>query len=506
MRRATVGTVATAWERFHAGDEPAGVRGEVLTSWRRSRLSGVDPEHVQPPHVGADPDTELARVGVPVLARMAELLTGERACLALADARGSVLWRWVSETVLRTTLDELSVAQGFCFDESLVGTNGLGTALETGALAVVRGSEHFVQRFHDVTCVAAPVRHPVTRRTLGAVNVTCRAQQTSPLLAVLVRKLVAEVQDALLDAATATQRAVLDAYLRAPRSGPVLALGPGVVIADAAATALDVDHAQLWEEVRGRADGDVVLLGDLPARVGVAPDAVTLTVTGAARHRPAPAPRDDWAHWVARARALLAAGPLVVHGEPGTGKTALLREAGAVDGDGAPGPLLVRHVDLLPPDALRRLSARPGVLAATAAGPDVAARLGARTLAVAPLRRRDVGELARRALHVHGAHLAFAPDALEALRRHDWPGNLRELGVVVADAAEHAHGGVVGLDALPPRLRLAAAGRRLTPLERAEAETIAAVLAECEGNRSAAARALGISRSALYAKLRAYRL
>ncbi len=164
------------------------------------------------------------------------------------------------------------------------------------------------------------------------------------------------MQGALLDAATAPQRAVLDAYLRAPRGGPVLAIGAGVVIADAAVTALEVDHAQLWEEVRGRADGDVVLLGDLPARVGVAPDAVTLTVVGGPRPRPAPERRDGWAQW------------------------------------------------------------------------------------------------------------------------------------------------------LPLRLRLAAAGRRLTPLERAEAQTIAAVLAECGGNRSAAARALGISRSALYAKLRTYRL
>ncbi len=565
---------ATAWERFHLGEEPDGVRSEVLTSWRRSRISGVDPEHVEPPHVGTDPDTPLARVAVPILERMADLLVADRSCLALADARGGVLWRWVSEPMLRTTLDTLSVAQGFCFDESVVGTNGLGTALETGALAVVRGSEHFVHRFHDVTCVAAPVRHPITRRTVGAVNVTCRAEHTNPLLAVVVRRLVGEVEAALLDAASSRERALLDAFLRARRttSGPVLAVGDDVVIANAAASALDLDHARLWEEVRGRPDGDVVTLDDLPARVAVVRDGtpgVALTVptprqgsgttaagpvrgtasvsgsasatasgsasgpaTGITRSRARSGPRSDpWAQLADRAAALLARGPLVVHGEPGTGKATLLGavlglDPATVDGPAAApgrllvrhadprpadaartaGPLLVRHADLLPADALRRLAAHPGPLAVTAAGPAPAAVLGARTLAVPPLRRRDVGALAGQALRRHDPHLAFGADALVAMVRYGWPGNLRELARVVADAAERARGGVIGADALPAAVRLAAVGRALTPLERAEADTIAAVLAEHDGNKSAAARALGISRTALYAKLRAYRL
>lgn len=514
--------MSTAWERFHAGEEPAGVRSEVLTSWRRSRISGVDPEYVEPPHVGTDPDTPLARVAVPVLERMAELLVGDRSCLALADARGGVLWRWVSEPMLRTTLDKLSVVQGFCFDESVVGTNGLGTALETGELAVVRGSEHFVHRFHDVTCVAAPVRHPVTRRTVGAINVTCRAEHTNPLLTVVVRRLVDEVQTALLHAATRRERALLDAFLAARRTtrGPVLALGDDVVIANAAATALDLDHERLWAEVRGRGDGDVVALEDLPAQVTVVREdtaGVALAVrAGASRSRRAP-DADPWARLVARAAALLDRGPLLVHGEPGTGKATLLGEVlgpevARVDGrtDRAPdppaGPLLVGHADLLPPAALRRLAGRPGPLAATAAGPAAAAVLGARTLPMPPLRRRDVPALARRVLQHHDPHLAFTPDALAALGRHDWPGNLRELGQVVADAAGRARGGVVGAGALPPAIRAAAARRVLTPLERAEADTIAAVLAECDGNKSATARTLGISRTALYAKLRTYRL
>ena len=44
-------TTRGPWELFQAGQEPDDLRGDVLTSWRRSRFSGVDPEHVDVPFV-----------------------------------------------------------------------------------------------------------------------------------------------------------------------------------------------------------------------------------------------------------------------------------------------------------------------------------------------------------------------------------------------------------------------------------------------------------------------
>jgi transcriptional regulator of acetoin/glycerol metabolism len=102
--------------------------------------------------------------------------------------------------------------------------------------------------------------------------------------------------------------------------------------------------------------------------------------------------------------------------------------------------------------------------------------------------------------------LSFTADALVALRRYSWPGNLAELRRVVRDLARDAGAPSVCAADLPTEVRQAGERRALTPLETAEASVIASVLHEHRGNKSTAARELGISRTALYAKIRTYRI
>ncbi len=102
----------------------------------------------------------------------------------------------------------------------------------------------------------------------------------------------------------------------------------------------------------------------------------------------------------------------------------------------------------------------------------------------------------------------FATDCVERLVRHLWPGNLRELAHAVESAAVLAPDEEIGLEALPPSLSVAspgmvrgaaAAGLSLRALE---AAYIREVLARTGGNKSAAARILGIARKTLHEKLR----
>lgn len=114
-----------------------------------------------------------------------------------------------------------------------------------------------------------------------------------------------------------------------------------------------------------------------------------------------------------------------------------------------------------------------------------------------------------------GVHITdIAPEVKTALLAHAWPGNVRELRNVLERAVNYSTGRVLELDALPyylrqgqgpgmARLNHTTVGRQKEHLDR---DVLLAALEAHGGNKSAAAKALGISRSWLYEKMRQYDL
>ncbi|MGF0175589.1 helix-turn-helix domain-containing protein [Streptomyces sp. Marseille-Q5077] len=101
--------------------------------------------------------------------------------------------------------------------------------------------------------------------------------------------------------------------------------------------------------------------------------------------------------------------------------------------------------------------------------------------------------------------LTWSLDALRALERHPWPGNVTELAHLVrALARQRRIGGPVRRSELPDPVREGPAGRNLSPMELAERAAILEALRRHGGNKARAAAALGIARATLYRKLREY--
>jgi DNA-binding NtrC family response regulator len=145
---------------------------------------------------------------------------------------------------------------------------------------------------------------------------------------------------------------------------------------------------------------------------------------------------------------------------------------------------------------------------------DLYYRLNAVEIRLPPLRdrREDIPLLAAHFLGRSGARygrpdLRFSPDAVDALLRHGWPGNVRELRHSVERAVLLADGDEVGVEHLG--LRQAPEGSlRLESMELDEAERILIrkALSRNRGNVSRAAEELGLSRSALYRRLKRHGL
>ncbi|MGQ0649427.1 MAG: sigma-54-dependent transcriptional regulator [Gemmatimonadaceae bacterium] len=127
-------------------------------------------------------------------------------------------------------------------------------------------------------------------------------------------------------------------------------------------------------------------------------------------------------------------------------------------------------------------------------------------------RREDIAPLAHAFLEQHARRYrkttrGFEPAAMQALLDHSWPGNIRELGHVIERAVLLTRGDNIAPGDLALRPAVSPIARlEDLPLEDVEKILIRKALAKHGGNVSRAARALGLSRSALYRRLDHFRI
>lgn len=142
---------------------------------------------------------------------------------------------------------------------------------------------------------------------------------------------------------------------------------------------------------------------------------------------------------------------------------------------------------------------------------DLFYRLNVFAIPLPPLkdRREDIPALIEHFLttrQLGTTRCRMSPEALAALSVYSWPGNVRELANVIERAQILAENHFITPDDLPDTVTVVAPSETnsATPTEPAtalraiEREHIADVLRQCRGNKVHAAKALGVSRRALY--------
>jgi DNA-binding NtrC family response regulator len=139
---------------------------------------------------------------------------------------------------------------------------------------------------------------------------------------------------------------------------------------------------------------------------------------------------------------------------------------------------------------------------------DLYYRLNVIAMILPPLRERreDIPELAEHFLtsrQLGSVRYRISPEAMDAVVRYDWPGNVRELANVLERAQILAEDHLITLDDLPEGIIEGAdaiAAPRGDPrhLREVERRHILEVLRQEKGNKVHAAKALGVSRRALY--------
>ena len=150
---------------------------------------------------------------------------------------------------------------------------------------------------------------------------------------------------------------------------------------------------------------------------------------------------------------------------------------------------------------------------------DLFYRLNVVPVHIPPLRERpeDIGPLAMHFIELLCRELRqpareLSREALGALERYQWPGNARELRNVLERVLLLEDADLVRVDQLPPEIRgtSAQSGRTLVlpasglDLEQLERELLCQALERAEGNKTSAARLLGLTRDTMRYRLEKY--
>jgi sigma-54 dependent transcriptional regulator, acetoin dehydrogenase operon transcriptional activator AcoR len=548
------------------GDAPELVRPEIAASWRRSLLSGVDPNRV--PDGRIDPERSAAprllRPAEPVLGRLVGQLSGTTTAVVLADSKAWILWRGAGERALFNGLDRIAASPGCCLGEELVGTNGLGTVVEERRPSLIVGGEHYQDAMQDFTCVGVPIVDPLSNRLEGVLDLTCASRDTNELLLPLLTEAVREIELRLREQATARERALFEEFVertRRRRDVAVASLNEDFLITNAAAAQLfePADHALLWEWAGGafasgrEVSGELTLTREITVQArctpvdigGPRPAGVIVTMVPATDGGTRQATGSRTWRQVLRQVDRLATldGPVLLHGESGVGKVRLATRLHAARGgtgpvrvldcrvqphqgaawldqlcaalDAADTTVVLRRLTDLPPEVQVTVAALVGSARArvvlTSVDPpggdllDVAAVV----LAVPPLRDRaeDVPVLVEELLAelVQGGNQPrCTASALGALKAHPWPGNVRELRRVLATALVNCMHFDISTHHLPEGYRSPPDRPRLALLETTERDAICAALQKAGWNKERAAADLGISRATIYRKVRRF--
>ena len=199
----------------------------ILESWERCRNLQVNPSlryaplavthEVQLTHL-CEANQLLMRAARPSMSHLSDFLADSGYVIVLSDADGCLL-EVIGDAGVRRSLARIDFVPGGDWSEAAAGTNALGTALADGHVVQLLGAEHYCSGWQDLTCTAAPIRHPLSGEIMGILDVTGNYRLIRPFLSSFITAMAMQVQQEMLDLLTTTRRGKSQAkYRTAPVS------------------------------------------------------------------------------------------------------------------------------------------------------------------------------------------------------------------------------------------------------------------------------------------------
>lgn len=222
-----------AWERFLTGEPlvPAAVSKAVLSSWQRSIRSSVEPRSRSAPLAAHGDALEQLRrhnqdmmwAAQGLFLASAHLLAHSGSIMLLTDPNGVVL-DVAGDMHTLDAAQDIHLVGGANWHESVVGTNGIGTALAMRQPVQVHGAEHFCEGIKRWTCAAAPVYLPGTEQVLGVVDISGPPSTYQRSNLVLALAAARQIEAILAERASREHIQLLEASLKFSAPGDAVAM------------------------------------------------------------------------------------------------------------------------------------------------------------------------------------------------------------------------------------------------------------------------------------------
>jgi GAF domain-containing protein len=185
-------------------------RPMILESWRRCHAMQVNPSlryaplavthEVQLCHL-REASQLVMRAARPVMSYLSGFLADSGYVIVLSDADGCLL-EVIGDAGVRRRLASIDFVPGGDWSEAAAGTNALGTAIADGHVVQLLGAEHYCSGWQDLTCTAAPIRHPLSSEIMGILDVTGNYRLIRPFLSSFIAAMALQVQQEMRELLT----------------------------------------------------------------------------------------------------------------------------------------------------------------------------------------------------------------------------------------------------------------------------------------------------------------
>ncbi len=127
---------------------------------------------------------------------LVDVLADSGYVIVLSDTQGRLL-EIMGDTAIRRRLARIDFVAGGDWSEAAAGTNAIGTALADKHVVQLLGAEHYCDGWQDLTCTAAPIRHPYTDEVVGILDVTGNYRLIRPFLTSFLATAALEIKQQL---------------------------------------------------------------------------------------------------------------------------------------------------------------------------------------------------------------------------------------------------------------------------------------------------------------------